>query len=91
MMPDNDVTLVREGYTISDENAAFGRIGGQYVMRDHGGHRIELPIATTEPAHLHEVWGAFKRAAAGDDPMQPMLFGEIVWSGHRRKSSSPAT
>jgi len=80
-MPENDVRLVREGYTVSDDNAAFGRIGPLYVMRDNAGHRVELPISTA-PFHLREVWAAFKHAAAGGEPMQPTFCGEIVLESH---------
>jgi hypothetical protein len=80
-MPENDVRLVREGYTVSNQYSAFGRIGPLYVMRDNEGYRIELPISTA-PFHLREVWAAFKRAAAGDEPMQPTLFGEMVLEPH---------
>jgi hypothetical protein len=82
-MPLSDVRLVRDGYTISNPTATFGPIGKLYVMRDHEGHRVELPVDTTKPDHLREVWGAFKHAAAGNEPMLATLFGEIVWSGSR--------
>ena len=79
-MPENDVTLVRDGYTISSPTAAFGRIGELYVMRDNNGHKVALPAAT-EPDHLREVWAAFQCAAARHRPMPATLFGEIVQSG----------
>jgi hypothetical protein len=91
-MPENDVTLVRSGYTVSSPTAAFGRIGELYVMRDNQGHKVALPVPT-EPDHLREVWAAFQRAAARNGPMPTTLFGEIVQSGasagDRPKSAQP--
>jgi hypothetical protein len=57
-MPENDVTLVRGGYTVSSPTAAFGRIGELYVMRDNQGHKVALPVPT-EPGHLLEVLCGF--------------------------------
>ena len=81
-MPVNDVKLVCDGYTVGSHTAAFGRVGGQYMMRDNGGHRVALSIGTG-PDHMREVWEAFQCAAAGEQSMPAVLFGETV------RSSSP--
>jgi len=78
-MSTGTVDLVMHGYTISVKNAALGRIGPLYVMRDAKGHRITLPVAT-ESRHLCEVWAAFRRAVAVDRPMPAILCGEPVSS-----------
>ena len=78
-MSTGTVDLVMHGYTISVKNAALGRIGPLYVMRDAKGHRITLPVAT-ESRHLCEVWAAFRRAVAAGRPMPAILCGEAVSS-----------
>jgi hypothetical protein len=71
------VELVTRGYTVSVEDAALGRIGDRYVMRDGKGHLIGLPVAT-ETDHLREVWTAFLEAAVSSEPMPTVLCGETV-------------
>jgi hypothetical protein len=78
-MSTSNLDLVIHGYTISVKNAALGRIGPLYVMRDAKGHRIVLPVAT-ESRHLREVWAAFRRAVAAARPMPAILCGEAVAS-----------
>jgi hypothetical protein len=78
-MLSNNVELVTGGYTISVEDAAFGRIGDRYVMRDGKGHLIGLPLAT-KTDHLREVWTAFLQAAVSSEPMPAVLCGETVQS-----------
>ena len=73
--------LVQNGYTVSTPGAAFGRIGTVYVMRDHDGHKVAVPINTTTE-HLREVWEAFDSAAAGAEPMPEAISGERVASEH---------
>jgi hypothetical protein len=64
-MPENDVRLVREGYTVSDDNAAFGRIGPLYVMRDNEGHRIGVFGAGFFPCLTVVLEQAGERAPSG--------------------------
>jgi hypothetical protein len=87
-MSSNDVELVTHGYTVSAGVAALGRIGRKYVMRDHKGRQIKLPVAT-QPDHLLEVWDAFLRAVADNGPMPAMLSGEVVSS--KPKAAVPAS
>jgi hypothetical protein len=84
------VELVTRGYTVSAEkDAALGRIGDRYVMRDRKGHLIGLPLATKSD-HLREVWTAFLQAAVSSEPMPAVLCGETVASrspGRQTKSA----
>jgi hypothetical protein len=75
----HNVELVIRGYTLSVEDAALGRIGDRYIMRDGKGHLIGLPLATKSD-HLREVWTAFLQAAVSNEPMPTVLCGETVLS-----------
>jgi len=55
-----EVDLVLNGYTVSTGEAAFGRIGTEYVMRNGSGARAAFP-STTERQSLVDTWRAFRR------------------------------